>query len=123
MTHTAVTPIVNDYTGETSAVLDRHAVTLHDDQADAVVGQDNRGGWYIARAGVIWADTFDWSGTAEHLLLHHLLDDGATLTDPCEYCDGESAWFRGNCFVCDGSGLADSAALAEELDRLYGRPT
>ncbi|MEJ7763856.1 MAG: hypothetical protein WKF86_00005, partial [Acidimicrobiales bacterium] len=65
----------------------------------------------------------DWSGTAEQLLLWHLLDDGATLADPCDYCGDEGPTFQAQCIVCDGSGLADGSALAEELDRLYGRPT
>ncbi len=52
-------------------------------------------------------------------------DDGATLDDPCDYCQGTGLADYGgpDCIVCEGSGLADSAAAAEELDRLYGRPT
>jgi len=125
LTHAAaVVPTVNGYTGETTCVVAGRTVTLHDDQAGAAAGRDDRGGWWIARGSHIWADTFPWSGTAEQLLLHHLLDDGATLTEPCTYCGGgDGVVDADDCIVCDGSGLADSRALAEELDRLYGQTT
>jgi len=121
VTHAAVTPVVNGYTGETTAVLDGRTITLHGDQTVATAGWDDQIGWWFGRGDDVWGDTFTWSGTAEQLLLWHLLDDGATLTDPCPFCAGESPDWRAHCIVCDGTGFADSAALAEELDRLYGQ--
>jgi len=120
VTHATVSPVVNDYTGETTCVLDGRTITLHDDHTDADAGWTATAGWWFGRSGEVWGDSLDWSGSAEQLLLWHLLDDGATLADPCPLCSGEG---RADCPDCDGSGFASCVDLAEELDRLYGRPT
>ena len=121
--HAAVSPVIS-YTGQTTAVLDGHRVTITGDQSEANAGQAPDGTWWVGRDDDLWGDYIHWSGSAEQLLLWHLLDDGATLADPCDYCgNGLADLGEEECIVCEGTGLVDSAALAEELDRLYGQAT
>jgi len=123
VTAAAVYPQVN-LDGTITTTVDEHHITIRRDQLAANAGQAPDGTWWVGRDDDLWGDYIHWSGSAEQLLLWHLLDDGATLADPCDYCgNGLADLGEEECIVCEGTGLVDSAALAEELDRLYGQAT